>query len=573
MTSRRHSLFRFSTWRAGEVVGLALVLLAALVPSAIWPELLRTVPAPPEASLDLGGLLFRLSLGALGAFILTGCMLDIWRPTPMEGAGSRPGSIRPATVGLLSVILLVSALLRLYALDRGGLWLDEIVTLVNYARRPFGDILTTFPNQNQHLLYSLSSHLSILVLGESEWALRFPAALFGTGSLLALFLVGRRVTTDAESLIAVAILAFSYHHIWFSQNARGYTALLFWALLASWLFLRALVEPRRRLWLYYACVVALGMFTHLTMVFVVAAQFMMFVGVAVVRHAKKRPYTLVPIGAGFVMSALLTFQLHALVVPQIMGPIVRESTTVGSWNSPLWTLSEMIRGLHLDAGVWLTVPVALAIVGAGCVSYLSRQVAVPLLLVFPAALLSAVMISMGHPLWPRFFVFLAGFGVLVVVRGIRDISERLCGVLGWTRSTGVRFGARVTVCLAIASAFLAPSAYGPKQDFAHAKEIVAKARQPGEDVVTVGLARLVYPPYYAPDWRVAETVDEVRSIRDKSSRLWLVYTFPVHMESDYPEILKLVQEEFEPMGRFDGSLAGGGVFVYRSHGGGVKLGS
>ena len=445
--------------------------------------------------------------------------------------------------------------------------MDEILTLVNYARLPAGDIVTSFPDQNQHLFFTLLAHTSFLVFGESDWALRLPSVILGTCSLFALYLFARRVTTENEALIATLVMTVSYHHIWFSQNARGYAGLLFWTLLASWLFLRALTENRRRLWLYYAVAVTLGMFTHQTMVFLVIAQFLMVVGIVVQKSLHGQPYSLAPIGAGFVTAALLTLQLHALVLPQILGPMASEATTVGAWNSPWWALSEMIRGLRLDALAWLGVPIAAVVIGAGSLSYSAGQFVVPVLLFLPATLLSVAIVSIGHPLWPRFFVFLAGFGVLVLIRGIRVLAENLGLLLGWSRTASVRFSAGVAVLVALVLASTAVRAYGPKQDFVGAKQLVTEARQPGESVVSVGLARLPYALHYAPEWQVAETAGEVRSIRDTSSRVWLVYTFTVHMASDYPEILKLVQEEFEPMGRFDGTLAGGSVFVYRSHDG------
>ena len=39
-------------------------------------------------------------------------------------------------------------------------------------------------------------------------------------------------------------MATSYHHIWFSQNARGYTMIGFFALASTWLLLKA-GETRR----------------------------------------------------------------------------------------------------------------------------------------------------------------------------------------------------------------------------------------------------------------------------------------------------------------------------------------
>jgi hypothetical protein len=553
--------------KASDILGALLVLIGLLVPSATWPELVRASPLPPEAALPLGGQFFGIGLVLLGVFIIVGCRLDLWRPLPML----THETIHPpshVSIAALCAILLLGGFLRLYALE-SGLWLDEIVTQRNYVSLPFGDVLTSFSDQNQHLLYTLMARASVLAFGDSSYALRLPAALFGLGSLCALYLFARRVTTDQEALIATALMAFSYHHIWFSQNARGYTGLLFWTLLASWFFLRALTEPRRRLWLLYACAVTLGLYTHLTMAFLVAAQFLIFLGIVMNRRWQNEFYSLAPVGAGFLLSALLTYQLYALVLPQILGPVAQEVTTVASWNSPLWALLELIRGLRLDVAAWLSVPVAVAIVGAGCVSYLSRQFLVPLFLVLPAVLISAVTISMGHPLWPRFFFFLAGFGVLVFIRGIRVVAETLCDVFGWTRRQSLRFSAGVATFVVLASGATIYPVYGPKQDFEGAKEFIQRAQEPGEPVVVVGIAR--YALSDMADWHVARTAAEVESILDMSSRVWMIYAFEVEMETTHPDILKLVREQFQAMGRFDGSLAGGSVFVFRSHTVGSKV--
>ena len=117
--------------------------------------------------------------------------------------------------------------LRLYALDR-GLWIDEVTTFVEYARPAFGDIFTTYGSKNQRFLFSLAAHASIAAFGEHAWSLRLPAAFFGIATLWAIWLFGREVTGRTESLLAVTMLTFSYQHIWFSQNARGYSGLLFW---------------------------------------------------------------------------------------------------------------------------------------------------------------------------------------------------------------------------------------------------------------------------------------------------------------------------------------------------------
>ncbi len=127
----------------------------------------------------------------------------------------------------LGALLLVSMAVRLYQLG-SGLWFDEIMTLKEYARLPYLEIVTRFKSENQHFLYSLLAHSSILLFGESAWSLRLPAVLFGVGSIWAVYMLGAEVTDRKQAFLASALLAFSYHHLWFSQNARGYTGLLFW---------------------------------------------------------------------------------------------------------------------------------------------------------------------------------------------------------------------------------------------------------------------------------------------------------------------------------------------------------
>ena len=42
-----------------------------------------------------------------------------------------------------------------------------------------------------------------------------------------MYLFGTEAANRKEGLLGAALLTFSYQHVWFSQNARGYTALLF----------------------------------------------------------------------------------------------------------------------------------------------------------------------------------------------------------------------------------------------------------------------------------------------------------------------------------------------------------
>ena len=541
--------------------GVALLVLALIVPSAGLIHALRAGALPDDPKLLAGAAALRVALGVLGGYLIVGARMQWWRKVE-PAAIVTPAPEWRWTRPVLGLLLISAAVLRLYGLNR-GLWVDEVTTLVNYARPPFGEILTTYDSQNQHTLYSLLAHASFRVFGESAWALRLPAALFGIGTIWALYLLGREVTTERESLLAAALLTFSYQHVWFSQSARGYSGSLFWAVLSSYVLVRALRERQPRLWLWFAITVSLGVFTHMTVLFVVMGQFLAYVWVRFTRRHEPWPEKWTPLFGGFVLSGLLTILLYALVLPQILGTTQTEVSEITTWKSPWWTLQEIVRGLDLGSSLGLVALAGLIVVVVGCASYVRRQPIIPILLVFPVALGAGLTIGMGHHLWPRFFFFAAGFGVLVVIRGLMVLGLAAGHLLRWPERRAIWATTAAIVGLIALMAHSLKYVYRPKQDFAGARDFVNQAKEPGDAVVIVGVATLPYRMYYAPEWPSASSLEELEAIRARSQRTWLLYTLPVEMESMHPDILGEVQREFHLIRTFDGSLGGGSIFVYR----------
>lgn len=549
--------------RKAGATGAALIVLALLVPASAWVHAVRIPPPELESDLLLGARLFRAGLAVLGVFVWAGGWWGWWsRDGSPQQEHPVPGARWWMDGGLVG-ILAAAIVLRGLRLD-AGLWLDEILTAVLYARAPFGEILTTYDSQNQHFLFSLLVRGSFLLFGESPWALRLPAVLFGIGSIWAVYRLGREVSDVHEARLAAALLTFSYHHVWFSQNGRGYTGALLWTLVSSWLFLRGLSERRRRFWLYYAVVVSLGVYTHMTILFVVVGHFAIYLGTLWVRRGRPWPDKWVPLLGGFGLAALLTFQLYALTIPQIVGPALADLSPVPTWRSPLWTVAELARGLHVGFAGGLAVLLAMLVIGVGTVSYLRSRPVVPLLLAIPVVVGSGVTVAIGHPLWPRFFFFGLGFGALIVVRGIRVLGEAAGRLLHWSPRLSRNFALALTMSAIALSAVSLPGAYRPKQDFVGARDFINQARGPGDAVAVVGLAAFPYRSYFAPEWETVESLAQLNAVRVRSKRTWLVYMFPLHMEAVHSDILAVARREFALVRSFEGSLNGGTIFVYRS---------
>ena len=528
--------------------GVLLLIAAAAVSSLQIIEFLRTPPSDPIflRQLLLGATLFRIAIAVLGLIII----LLGWSTRKVETGET----YQTPKLGWMWLLLLVALALRLYMLG-AGLWHDEILTSVKYVHVPAGETVTTFEDQNQHFLYTLLAQESIRLLGDNNWALRLPAVLFGVGSILALYLFGCLVSNRREAFLSSALLTFSYHHIWFSQNARGYTGLLFWTLLTSWLFLRAVRESRPRLWQFYAAAMALAMYTNMTILFVAACHFLLFV----MSDTKQKWSSFL---SGFCLAALLTLLLYSLVLPQLLGRGVGEVSTVPAWKSPFWTLLEFIGALRTGFAGIITVGIALAIFAAGLLSYVRTNRSVVMLFAVPLFLCFAVVAGMGHHIWPRFFFFAFGFAALIAVRGTMILGGMVSKL--FQRSNPEKIGIILCTGMIFVSAVSIPQVYAAKQGFEEALRFVESHKQQSDAIVTVGLATITYRQYYKRDWPEVKTVEDLNSIRNRARRTWIVFTFLPEVQSVYPDVMAVIRKDFRVEKEFHGTVGSGTIYVCRS---------
>jgi hypothetical protein len=364
-------------------------------------------------------------------------------------------------------------------------------------------------------------------------------------------------------------LTFSYHHVWFSQNARGYTGLLFFTLLSSYWFVRSLREGTRTTWLMHGVSLALGVYMHLTAAYVVAAQGIIYLGLFATGLNRNRRHAMA-VFAGFVWAGLLTLIFYAPILPQVFSFFVlRKRPPVAApaeWTNPLWLILEAARslGLGLPAGL-AALAAGGVIVLVGLVSYWHKERLVVWLTILPAGIGGTVMLGLGRNLWPRSFFFLAGFGVMVVVRAVFAVSANAAGLVDRARPDvlGRRLALVVLAVLTFASATMLRRNYAlPKQDYVGALNYVEAIRKPGEPVLTVGLASFPYRDYYPTDFLPVASVDELnRNLAHHSG--YVLYTFPIHLRSRYPDIWTALAARGTEIRRFAGTVGDGDIVVLR----------
>ncbi|NND19835.1 MAG: hypothetical protein HKN98_14770, partial [Silicimonas sp.] len=151
----------------------------------------------------------------------------------MKRSNAIPGG---RDLALLALILLLATVLRVIALD-APLWFDEITTVETHVNLPWGEMMRDY-SMNHHYFFSLKSKLATELFGAENWAYRLPAVLFGIATVVAIWWLARDIGGTAIAHISALLVALSYHQVWFSQNARGYTELAFWSTLGLIFFLR-----------------------------------------------------------------------------------------------------------------------------------------------------------------------------------------------------------------------------------------------------------------------------------------------------------------------------------------------
>jgi len=465
------------------------------------------------------------------------------------------------TAGLV-LLLGLALLVRLHRLGE-GLWYDEIETLVGHVRLPLADLLTTYESKNQHPLFSLLAHLSITGFGESAWALRLPAAIFGVLGVWAVYRLGAAVLSQAEAFTAAALLAGSSHHVWFSQNARGYTLLLFWATLATLGYLRLLRDERagRGTVALYAAAVALATYTHMTAAFLLAAH-----GLVWLWYRRAAPDRGRLAGFGLLWAGLGSLLLYAAVLPQLVPillgpgqPAAQVVRAAPEWKNPVWLARELLTGVARGLpGGWAGLLLVLGIGAAGLVRFLRQDRLALALFVTPGLTTAAAILALGHNLWPRFFFFLAGFVLLIGVAGWFAVAQ----VVGGRHARRLQLAGAVVAVVGMVATL--PRAWGPKQSYEAAVAYVEQAMGPGDVAATVDLTNYPVHAWLGRDWPVLQSEADLTALERAATRTWVLTTFPIRLVTELPEVAGRLGTRYDTVQVFPGTIGGGDIVVLAS---------
>ncbi len=469
----------------------------------------------------------------------------------------------------LAAILLLALALRVIMLN-GPLWFDEVVTVETHLRMGWGEMLQSY-SMNHHYLHNLAAKATMEMFGETPWAIRLPALAFGLAGIAAMWVLARDIAGVIPAHATALLLALSYHHIWFSQNARGYTGLAFFCTLGLILFLRGLKSDRPPgLWLGFGVTLAATIFTHLTGAFffvTLGLVWLALIGFRAANGTLTRAIVTLPL-LGFAVGGALTILLYLPVLPSLLSTVSGVAGTsagdpMQEYQNPLWTAYEGLRTGIGQAGPLVTL-VGLAVLTLSGLGAAALRKSAPLfaLITFGHILLTiAILLTVGMRIWPRFFFTDIAFLLLLIVLGVQMICTGLAGLTG-PRLGRTLFPLALTGMLLISAALAARNFTAPKQDLAGAVAQVEAARIPGERVYAISYSGEIFTGHFGTDWATIWTGDDYRAAIATPGPLSIVVTFPDRNLREYPALAAdhtagiLTERAFLP-----GTLGDGGIFI------------
>ena len=174
---------------------------------------------------------------------------DYRRGTPAGGTfreSPPPSFSESRTLLALLAIMLLGAVLRFYGLGVQSLSGDELASWAFSNGETLSQVIGGVRGDVHPPLYFLTLRFAQWIFGDSEWALRLPSAFAGWLCIPAIYLLGRRLYSEREGIIAALFLAVLWAPIYYSQEARSYSILILLSILTSYFWWGVLLGLRYR---------------------------------------------------------------------------------------------------------------------------------------------------------------------------------------------------------------------------------------------------------------------------------------------------------------------------------------
>jgi hypothetical protein len=343
-----------------------------------------------------------LAAGGLIAILMPGALTRLFERESVAHGVPPPALARSEWL-FLAALTVTAALLRAFGAARSLTFDEGFLVRALITQNPIRILF--HPSGSAHVLHSLLANGAVRLCGVSEWSVRLPALAMGVLAPAALYLALRRRLARPAAALTALMLAFSPLHVWFSQEAKGNTAIVLLAVVAWWALFRLAERWRGTDAVLCTAALAGAGLAHLSGILYVAAQAVVFLlplGFRGERSAdaalRRRVLGLHGVALGWILV------VYAPVLPFVLGKS-RSITRVegaATFGPLLRDLVLQFSGLDAPAGLAIA-PAILAVCGLACFWTRHRELAG--LLGIPLLLGLAVTVALRLFSYPRYHMF------------------------------------------------------------------------------------------------------------------------------------------------------------------------
>jgi uncharacterized membrane protein len=302
---------------------------------------------------------------------------------------------------ILFSLTIFGAILRFYNLGFNSLWLDEAVTY-DTSVKSFGEVWTIISTGdfNPPLFYWIE-HV-MLFFGKNEFILRFIPAVLGILTIPLFYFIGKELLDRNVGILAAALLAFSSFHIYYSQDARAYSAMLFFASLSILFFLKALQANDTKNWILFGLFSAIAFWMHFYVIVLIVSLLLYALIIHLPRYRESLT-TLKPLAAGAITFIILCFPLIILAF-QRFASRTESAPTFGAQGFAI--IYETFNQMSTFGDIGFYLLVGLFILGLAQFFIIDRKKGLLLLTTLLFTFFISYLLSFKMPMMPRHLIFL-----------------------------------------------------------------------------------------------------------------------------------------------------------------------
>jgi 4-amino-4-deoxy-L-arabinose transferase-like glycosyltransferase len=229
--------------------------------------------------------------------------------------------------GTLSAVVLLALVLRLFRIGYQSLWGDEAFS-VGVSRLSLPEMTEPLVNisWNHPPLHYYLLHFWLRIFGVGDFQARLLSTVFGTLSIIMIFMLARDLFDRRTAFMAALLLAVSQLGVMYSQEARPYAQLLFFVLCSIYLFAKVLRERNLITWVGFVSSSILMLYTNYYSLLLLVSMFLF-----ILMYRSRYPLPVSWVIGGIVATALV-------FIPWLMTGVIGEALKVNavSREQPSW---------------------------------------------------------------------------------------------------------------------------------------------------------------------------------------------------------------------------------------------